>query len=950
MAVAVTLSLAACGGGGGGGTTSFMLTVQKAGTGTGAVTGGGISCGGTCSASLASGTAVTLTATADAGTTFASWTGCDSTAGATCDVMVTADRTVTATFDPIVNPPQYTLTVLKAGTGTGAVTGGGIACGATCSASLASGTAVTLTATADAGTTFASWTGCDSTAGAICDVMVTADRTVTATFDPIITPPQYTLTVLKAGTGTGTVTGGGISCGAACSAVLVSGTAVTLTATADAGSTFASWTGCDSSAGATCDVTVTADRTVTATFDPIITPPQYTLAVVKGGTGTGTVTGGGIACGATCSASYVSGTAVTLTATADAGATFASWTGCDSTAGATCSVTVTADRTVTAIFDPIVNPPRYTLTVLKAGTGTGAVTGGGISCGATCSASLASGTAVTLTATADAGSTFAGWTGCDGTAGATCSVTVTADRTVTATFDPVQYTLNVQKGGTGTGAVTGGGISCGATCSASLASGTAVTLTATADAGSTFAGWTGCDSTVGAACGVTMTASRTVTATFAPVQYTLSVQKGGTGTGTVTGGGISCGATCSASYVSGTAVTLTASADAGSTFGSWTGCDSTVGAACGVTMTASRTVTATFAPATGSLLLVNGTAFTVAELRLSPAGAGTWGPNLLTSQIPPAGTFTLAGVAAGSYDLRAVASDGTTTWQASAVAITAGGQSTWTLTPPTPTFGSLGVTNGTTLTISELYASPAAAGTWGPNLLTAQIAPGGAFTLADVPVGTYDFRAIASDGITYWQASAVAIVAGALHPWTLLPPDLGSLAVMNNHCIAVDQLYLKPASSPNWSANQLVAPVDPGTTFTFTGMPVGTYDVSAVALDGESWITSGLAVAAGGTFTWSTYMPAGTGCLTVVNNTADTIDFLFDPPSPSGCGANSWGTERLMGTPILPNTSFTLSRVPQGPHDLRVMGRTPIGDPVDTRLCGMGVPAGGTFTWYLTLP
>ena len=62
----------------------------------------------------------------------------------------------------------------------------------------------------------------------------------------------------------------------------------------------------------------------------------------------------------------------------------------------------------------------FTLTVVKAGTGSGTVTSSpaGITCGSTCSALFASGTSVTLTATADSGSTFAGWSGegCSGTA------------------------------------------------------------------------------------------------------------------------------------------------------------------------------------------------------------------------------------------------------------------------------------------------------------------------------------------------------------------------------------------------------------------------------------------------------------------------------------------------------------------------------------------------------
>ena len=77
------------------------------------------------------------------------------------------------------------------------------------------------------------------------------------------------------------------------------------------------------------------------------------------------------------------------------------------------------------------------LTVHKAGSGGGVVTSipPGIACGITCTAFYAPGTVVTLTATAEAGSVFAGWGGdCSGT---DPSIVVTADanKTCIATFD-----------------------------------------------------------------------------------------------------------------------------------------------------------------------------------------------------------------------------------------------------------------------------------------------------------------------------------------------------------------------------------------------------------------------------------------------------------------------------------------------------------------------------------
>ena len=75
-------------------------------------------------------------------------------------------------------------------------------------------------------------------------------------------------------------------------------------------------------------------------------------------------------------------------------------------------------------------------------------------------------------------------------------------------------TLTVNFAGTGSGTVTSSpsGLSCATTCSAHFTSGT-VTLTATSN-GSTFGGWSGCDSMSGQTCTVNLTSDRTVTVTF----------------------------------------------------------------------------------------------------------------------------------------------------------------------------------------------------------------------------------------------------------------------------------------------------------------------------------------------------------------------------------------------------------------------------------------------------
>jgi uncharacterized repeat protein (TIGR02543 family) len=77
------------------------------------------------------------------------------------------------------------------------------------------------------------------------------------------------------------------------------------------------------------------------------------------------------------------------------------------------------------------------VTVAKAGTGSGSVTStvGKINCGSACTAPLALGTSVTLTAKPASNSVLTGWTGDCAGAQPTCTFTISGENNVTATFD-----------------------------------------------------------------------------------------------------------------------------------------------------------------------------------------------------------------------------------------------------------------------------------------------------------------------------------------------------------------------------------------------------------------------------------------------------------------------------------------------------------------------------------
>ncbi|MBF0556627.1 MAG: exo-alpha-sialidase, partial [Nitrospirae bacterium] len=283
---------------------------------------------------------------------FDGWTGCDnSTSGAKCTLMMTSAKNISAVFGNARTDHVMTVAVT---TDNGTVTSSptGIYCtgaGNSCNSNFPDNYTVTLSATPDTGY-YSSWTGCDNATGYQCFVTMLSNKSVSVAFAAAAF--SYSLSVSETGSGTGTITSSpsGISCGSNCSFTYTSGTSVTLTATPDAGSSFLNWTGCDSTNGSQCTVSVSSDRSVSAAFTA--GPLSYTLFVAKTGVGTGTVASypSGISCGSVCSSSFSTGAAVILTAVPGAGFSLSGWTGCDITSGSQCTVTMSSNKTVSAAF------------------------------------------------------------------------------------------------------------------------------------------------------------------------------------------------------------------------------------------------------------------------------------------------------------------------------------------------------------------------------------------------------------------------------------------------------------------------------------------------------------------------------------------------------------------------------------------------------------------------
>ena len=164
-----------------------------------------------------------------------------------------------------------------------------------------------------------------------------------------------------------------------------------------------------------------------------IGPPDASSVTVQV-TGPGSVTGSGIICPAACSASFLPGTALNLSVQPAPGSLFTGWSGPCQTAASqpTCAFLVGTDP---VIVGATFRAP--TLTIVRSGTGTGAVESvpPGIHCGGSCTATYSGDSSVTLTAKPDATSSFSGWAGqCAAITLATCVVSLHGDQTAGAQF------------------------------------------------------------------------------------------------------------------------------------------------------------------------------------------------------------------------------------------------------------------------------------------------------------------------------------------------------------------------------------------------------------------------------------------------------------------------------------------------------------------------------------
>jgi uncharacterized repeat protein (TIGR02543 family) len=271
----------------------------------------------------------TVSATPNTGYTFTNWTenGTVVSTSSNYQFVVAGNRTLVANFAPV---PVGSFAVNLSS----APTAGGINSG---SGSYTAGSLVTVTAAANAGYTFVNWTenGTIVATSASFQFVISSNRTLVANYK-VVPASQFAVTLASSPASGGTTDGEGS---------YTSGTSVTIIAAKNTGYTFVNWTdkanGAVVSTSASYTFALTANRNFTANF--ILN--TYTLNVTAvNGTVVKTPN----------TATYNHGSNVVLTATANPGYVFTSWSGDASGSNNPLTVLMTANKNITANFAPVV--------------------------------------------------------------------------------------------------------------------------------------------------------------------------------------------------------------------------------------------------------------------------------------------------------------------------------------------------------------------------------------------------------------------------------------------------------------------------------------------------------------------------------------------------------------------------------------------------------------------
>ncbi len=271
------------------------------------------------------------------------------------------------------------------------------------------GTKITLTANADTGYGWKSWSGTGNDSSNPATITINSDKHIAVYFEERYMVMLNNRAVNSETTG---FAGGTVTADPApgTDARFTKDSIATLTAVPADGYRFGEWGGDVTAKVETVSVLMNGNKNITVSF-----VKTYDLTTAVSNTDGGTIT--------PASGTYDEGTEVTLTALPATGYRFDSWGGDASGSDTTVKITLDADKTVTASFIK-----TYTLTVAVNDAAGGTVSD--------VSGTYDTGSTVTITATPAEGYVFSGWEGDITSTDATIEVTMNADKNITAKFTP----------------------------------------------------------------------------------------------------------------------------------------------------------------------------------------------------------------------------------------------------------------------------------------------------------------------------------------------------------------------------------------------------------------------------------------------------------------------------------------------------------------------------------
>jgi len=483
---------------------------------------------GSCSAILCAaeaGAGASFSASPLAGFRFSGWSGspaCTGTSNPLLIAAVTSDVSCVAEY-----AAQRSVIGLVGSSGSGSVVASSGDVNARCngnSCTLDSGTTATLLAPTVIGKRLTGWSG----AGCLAANQSGNGITVTPTTTDITCTANYATGVSVTGTvvgATGTVTASSTSSGASCSpgsCSLDQGGSVALTAPNLLPTyRFSSWSGDMGCAGTALAITLSNVQSSTACKANYV--QQFTIASLATAGGSANAKNGATLCaGSSCTVD--AGTLVTLTAVPDAanGYHFTTWTGAGCTTTTNPLTLSNVNATCTASF------ALNTFTIAATSGTNGSVTATRADTNAQCvgaSCTVNFGVNVSLAALPAANFHFAGWSGAGCTpAGSSPLVLKNLNATCAAAFAIDTFSASVTASPPAGGVV---GITCPAGNCGAVPAGQLANITASANAGWSFQGWSAnCGGGTASPSAVTVTTNTSCVATFRPRATALASPSG----------------------------------------------------------------------------------------------------------------------------------------------------------------------------------------------------------------------------------------------------------------------------------------------------------------------------------------------------------------------------------------------------------------------------------------